>query len=148
MPTSRPEKPVSDLNSALMLPMEVVFTDHPDAEVCDTAMNGEGAYFLTKHRYARAAASIWVTLKQPLHRKRHRVITGRLLGELHVSGALHHYRVLATDGVVYLAPPAWLAPASRFAVVQAGLTVPKDPHIDLFPDTVVELGALSPQFCQ
>lgn len=144
MPNSQPEKPLSHINPTPMLPMGVVFTDHSDAESCDRSTSEEGAYSLTRNRYVRAAASVWVTLKQPLRRKQHRVITGRLLGELHVFGALHHYRVLATDGVVYLAPPAWLARTSRLAVVQAGLTVPTDPHSGRCPDIAVEPVAMSP----
>ncbi len=144
MPVRQPEKPLSPVDPAPMFAMGVVYTDHPDAKMCETATVGEGACFPPRNRYLRAAASVCVTLKQPLRRGQHRIITGRLLGERHVFGALHHYRVLATDGVVYLAPPAWLARASRFAVVQAGLTVPKDLHSGLLSTPAVEPMASSP----
>ena len=74
-------------------------------------------------RYVRATSKATVTLHQPLPRKQRRVIIGRLLGEMHARGALHHYRVQDANGVVYLAPPTWLALESRLDVVQAGLTV-------------------------
>lgn len=144
MPAHQPEKSLSPPDPAPTFATGMIYTDHPDAEMCDATTSGEGAYSLTRNRYIRAAASVCVTLKQPLNRRQYRTITGRLLGELHVFGALHHYRVLATDGVVYLAPPAWLVRASRFAVVQAGLTVPKDLHSDLLSDAAVEPGASSP----
>ena len=92
-----------------------------------------------QHRYVRATGSRTVTLHQPVTRNRHRVIEGKLLGETHVRGALHHYRVAATDGMIVLAPPEWLAPDSRYIVVMAGLTVPEHMRSGMWVAAIEEL---------
>lgn len=71
-------------------------------------------------RYVRAAVAVEVELHQPLRRGRHRTIHGKLLGETRVNGRLHHYRVQATDGVVFITPPDWLTPESVAALDAAG----------------------------
>lgn len=92
-----------------------------------------------QHRYVRATGNRIVTLHQPLARNRHRVIEGKLLGETHVRGALHHYRVTASDGTVILAPPEWLAPDCRYLVVMAGLTVPEHMRAGMWVAAIEEL---------
>ena len=59
-------------------------------------------------RFIRARVAVEVTLHQPLARNRVNVITGRLVGTMMTCGKVHHYRVSAGDGVIYLAPPSWL----------------------------------------
>jgi hypothetical protein len=78
-------------------------------------------------RYVRARYPVQVTLHQPglTENSPGRQITGQLLGEMRARGTLHHYRVAGDDGVLYFAPPSWLAPQSRLVVVWAGLTVPQ-----------------------
>jgi hypothetical protein len=76
-------------------------------------------------RYVRALIPLQVTLHQPgkTVRAPRRVITGRLLGEMHARGKLHHYRVAADDGVLHLAPPGWLSFSSLSDVRKTGLTI-------------------------
>ncbi len=73
--------------------------------------------------YVKAAVPYIVTLMQPLPNGGSRPISGRILGEMHSRGALHHYRVSIGDGTILLAPPGWLHADSRNAVARAGLTV-------------------------
>ncbi len=75
-------------------------------------------------RYVKAAAPLCVTIMQPLPGGTYQLVFGRILGEMHRGDELHHYRVSLGDGIVLLAPPEWLHPASHLAVKQAGLTVP------------------------
>lgn len=90
-------------------------------------------------RYVRATPPIAVTLHMPAAPGQVRIITGRMLGAAHVDGVLHHYRVAAGDGTFYLAPPEWLAPECRLAVVQAGLMVREDLAAGMFVEAFAEL---------
>ncbi len=89
--------------------------------------------------YVRATTPVAVTLHTPAAPGEVRIITGRMLGAAHVDGVLHHYRVAAGDGTFYLAPPEWLAPECRLAVVQAGLMVREDLAAGMFVEAFAEL---------
>jgi hypothetical protein len=54
------------------------------------------------------------------HRPRHALdgTTGTLLGAMYARGKLHHYRVRGGNGVIYFAPPGWLA-RSHVAIAAA-----------------------------
>ena len=43
-------------------------------------------------------------------RRRPEMVEGLLNGVMHMRGAIHHYRVAGTDGILYLAPPQWFVP--------------------------------------
>jgi len=94
---------------------------------------------LRETRYVRTTSTLTVELHQPVAPGKVRTIAGRVLGEMQVDGVLHHYRVATDDGAVYLAPPEWLAPECRLAVVQAGLTVREDLAAGMFVAAFAEL---------
>ena len=74
-------------------------------------------------RYVRAPRVAHATFRQPLPDGDELLIVGLLLGEMHLDGKLDHYRVEANEGVIHRAPPEWLSPASRRAILRAGLTL-------------------------
>lgn len=101
-------------------------------------------------RYVQACGTVAVTLHQPGRTRRspHHVIIGRLLGEMQARSTVHHYRVEGSDGVLYLAPPAWLAPACRIEVSNACITARlRDPSFAIVTAMVAKLkrsGLISP----
>jgi len=81
---------------------------------------------LREARYVRATRPVTVELHQPVASGEVRTITGRVLGEMHVDGKLHHYRVESTSGVIFVTPPGWLTPESVAALFDTEVTLPKD----------------------
>ena len=61
-------------------------------------------------RFVRLQQPVQITLHIPgrYASAQRRAVTGRLVGEMHMRGALHHLRVAGDDGVLYFAPPSGL----------------------------------------
>ncbi len=66
---------------------------------------------LREVRFVRAIPPTPITFNQPLRGGRYRAISGRLLGETHFDGVLHHFRVEA-GGVMFFVPPHWVEVAA------------------------------------
>ena len=92
-------------------------------------------------QYVPATQRILIRLNQPIMPAGTKLITGRLLGEMHDGPRLLHYRVDLGGNVFLLAPPEWLHPADRLRVVQAGLTVPDHLADGMFVDRINAVAA-------
>ena len=97
-------------------------------------------------RYVAATQPVTVRFRLPQSDRRRRVfVTGILKGAMHMRGAIHHYRVAGSDGVLYLAPAAWF-PSGHVDWFTKTAFVPKaNPTTEArFASLIDQLVALTP----
>ncbi len=61
--------------------------------------------------YVPAPSPVRVVVRQPVKPEGHKRLTGTLLGSMFDRGQVHHHRISMGDGVLLLAPPAWVLDA-------------------------------------